>query len=111
MDDGFGAIFWLCILGAIVWFAWLDDSKLRYEIQYDDAEVTAVEKPRDCDFLTAPLGRKNCSYKKEVSIARFSVSVKGEPIVSYNEGETWHPNPFGPKSGARVEIYWVRTKE
>ena len=112
MDDGgIGWFFWLCIVGTVVWFAWLDDSKLRYKFQYEDAEVTVTDKPRDCDFLTAPLGKKNCSYEKLVATFHYSVSTKGEPIVSYDEGENWYSNPYGPKNGILVEVSWVRTKD
>ncbi len=113
MDDGIGAfVFWAVVIGAIVWFGGLDDSKLRYEIQYDDAEVTVDDKPHDCEFLTAPMGRKNCSYQKEVSVALFSKDVAtGEPIISYDEGETWQWNRGGYTNGGRVHIYWVRTED
>ena len=110
MMDSDGLI-WLCVLGAIAWFAWLDDSKIRYKIQYD-AEVTVDDKPRDCEFLTAPLGRKNCSYQKEVSIVRYSQDTQeGGPIISYDEGETWQWNPGGPTAGRQVHVYWVRTND
>jgi len=112
MDDEIGTfVFWAVVIGAIVWFAWLDDSKLRYEIQYD-AEIIVDDKPRDCEFLTAPMSRKNCSYQKEVSVALFSKDVAtGEPIISYDEGETWQWNGSGLTSGRRVHLYWVRTED
>ena len=112
-DDGIGCLFIIfCAIGVLIWFAWLGDSKLRYEIQYDDAEVTVDDKPHDCEFLTAPMGRKNCSYRKEVSVALLSKNVAtGEPIISYDEGETWQWNGSGLTSGRRVHLYWVRTED
>ena len=101
-----GALILWSIIGAIVWFAWLDDSKLRYNFQYD--EVSYDEKPRDCDFLTAPLGKKNCSYEKEVSIVQYSISVSGDPIISYDEGKTWHVNEGGPITGTGVWVSWAK---
>ncbi len=109
-EDGCGTFIWLGIVVAVVWFAWLDDSKIRYELQYD-ADVTKTAKPKDCDFLTAPLGKKNCSYEKLVVISHHSVSTKGEPIISYDEGENWYTNPFGPRKGVLVEISWLRTND
>ena len=109
-DSGCFIIF-LCVIGAIIWYVWLDDSKLRYEYQHD-AEVTVENKPRDCDFLTAPLGRKNCSYKKEVSITLFGKDKKtGRPIVSYDDGENWYLNEGGPTDGSEVRIYWVQSED
>ena len=50
MDDGgWGGFIFLCLIGAIVWFAWLVDSEFRYNVQYD--EVIYIDKPHDCDFL------------------------------------------------------------
>ena len=110
-SEEFGTlVIWLCAIGVFVWFVWLDDSKLRYEVQYD-AEVTIENKPHDCKFLTAPMGRKNCSYEKEVSIILFGKGVRtGEPIISYDEGETWRLNKGGPTDGGAVRVYWVRTE-
>ena len=87
-SDGFVGLFWMCVFAVFAWFAWVGDSKLRYEMQYNDVSFT--NKPHDCDFMTAPLGMKNCSYEKKVSeTARFSISVDGEPIISHDKGESW----------------------
>jgi len=111
-NGGFGILLWLCVIGAFVWFAWLDDSEFRYEFQYKDAEVTFDDKPHDCEFLTAPLGRKNCSYEKEVSIVQFSRDIKtGAAIISYDGGVTWNGNRGGPMNGKRVHVYWVKTAD
>ena len=32
--DDSALVFWLCVLVVAVWFGWLGDSELRYEIQY-----------------------------------------------------------------------------
>ncbi len=108
-EPGCFFIFW-AMIAAVVWFAWLGDSELRYNVQYN-GEVTYQDKPHDCDFLTAPLGIKNCSYEKEVSIFRFSIDIKGEPIISYDDGETWHWNKDGPTNGKGVRVYWVRIRD
>ena len=109
--EGRGLLVFGCVIGALVWFLWLDDSKLRYEIQHQ-AEVTIDDKPHDCEFFTAPLGRKNCSYQKKISIVLYSRGAgDGSPIISYDEGETWRFNYGGPTEGARVNIHWVRTDD
>ncbi len=112
-------IFWSAIIGAIVWFVWLDDSKFRYEIQYDDADLIFDDKPRDCEFLTAPLGRKNCSYEKEVLMFFFSRDLEtDEQIISYDEGETWERNrdestkvTYRGAINKRVHVVWVKTED
>ena len=110
-DDDVGCLFWaLVIIAPIVWFGGLDDSEIRYEYQYEVDKVVIDDKPRDCDFLTAPLGKKNCSYQKELLFARFSKDKQaGRPIIPYDEGKTWTLNTGGPTSGEGVHVYWVRT--
>ena len=109
MDEpGCFIIFW-AMIAAFIWFTWLGDSELRYNVQYD--EVTYIDKPHDCDFLTAPLGIKNCSYEKNALLMLFSISIKGEPIVSYDDGENWYRNEGGPTNGKGVRVYWVKTED
>lgn len=45
--------------------------------------------PHDCDFLTAPLGQKNCRYNKRVLTVRVQTSASNARLVSYDEGQTW----------------------
>jgi len=100
-------IFFLVAIGGL-WFGWFDDSKLRYEIFYSEAIFD--DMPHDCEFLTAPLGRKNCSYDKVVSVTTYSADVQnGSPIISYNEGESWDWNPGGPTNGNTAYIRWNKT--
>ena len=109
-EDWWAGLIWFCAISAFVWFVWLGDSKFRYEIQY--AEAVVDDKPHDCEFMTAPLGKKNCSYQKEVSIALFSRDTKkGEPIISFDEGKTWTRNLGGPTKGERVYVSWVKTND
>jgi hypothetical protein len=70
-------------------------------------------KPPDCDFLHAPLGRKECHYKavveafnaSGVQIAgdgapKYSRDVKtNKPIISWDGGKTWEwtSNDTDPK--------------
>ena len=104
--DDSALVFWLCVLVVAAWFGWLDDSKLRYEMAYDD--VIYEDKPHDCDFITAPLGRKNCRYEKKVLIVYYSIGVNGNPIISRDHGENWYVNKGGPTDGMSVYISWVR---
>ena len=64
---------------------------LRYafeaNVSYD--QVFVADKPRDCDFFTAPMGNKLCHYETVVQTVRISTSTTGQAIVSYDEGETW----------------------
>ena len=109
-DDFYYAIYLILLFGGVFWFSWFGDSKLRYELFYSEAIVD--DMPHDCEFLTAPLGYKNCSYDKVVSVTTYSADVQnGSPIISYNEGESWDWNPGGPTSGNTAYIRWNKTND
>lgn len=112
MDDNDNEwIFWLISALLVLWFGWFDDSELRYKMKYG-GEVTYYDTPHDCEFLTAPLGRKNCSYYREVEIIQYSQDKEsGDPIISYDEGKTWQWNPGGATNGRKVEVRWGKTND
>jgi hypothetical protein len=95
-------------------------SKFRYEVEYgvDADKVIVASHPHDCAFLAAPLGEKYCHYEREVSTLRWSTSATGNPIASWDEGETW--TVFTPDAGTtvpkvatiqKVYIGWKKTEE
>jgi hypothetical protein len=61
----------IIIVGTAVLYAVWDSewfNKTRYSLANDDVtyeHVIVSAKPHDCDFMTAPMGEKNCHYKKE----------------------------------------------
>jgi hypothetical protein len=87
----------------------VDPYQLQYEVSADRVRVD--KKPKDCEFLTAPLGRKNCDYEKEVSVWTYSKdAATGRPTVSY-DGSKWEWNDGGPESGKQVNVWWKRVDE
>lgn len=93
MKDDSGWWVWLGIFALIIWGKDLWNSKLCYELRYNLSEdkITILREPRDCDFTTAPLGSKGCHYDKVVSTVQWARSTTNNPIVSYDDGETWAP--------------------
>ena len=92
-------------------------SKFRYAVQYDTKtdKVSIDKRPRDCDFLIAPLGDKNCHYEREVSTLWKKRSNTAIPTVSYDEGKTWSeftpaPNEYVPRyfTIKEVTVGWVK---
>jgi hypothetical protein len=87
---------------------------IKYGLQYDlnSDHVHISNKPHDCDWDTAPLGRKNCRYEKVVSIQRSEPqegTIKGGVSVFVNG--TWVPVLNGlitPKVGTVVNGYVYR---
>jgi hypothetical protein len=127
-DDGCGVFFILAV--GVGLFLYSDSSwsnSLWYSFKYDVGfyNVQTETKPKDCDFIHAPLGDKGCSYKAHVRVYNAdSALVGGEnapkygkdtktdrPIISYDGGKNWNwyfeaavPDPK-PKS---VSVYWVK---
>ena len=93
----------LCFLADSAWH-----SKFRYSVQYHVpiSSVTKLEKPSDCDFLTAPIGNKGCHYEPEVATVRTGHNAAGERFVSYDDGKTWTPNDSIPAIKAGVFVSW-----
>ena len=128
-DDGFGvAIFWLLLaFGMFVFWGWNDDGwigRMRYAWSYDvpTDKVHFAPKPYDCDFWTAPLGAKHCSYKAEVTayntggqaVIADATYVRnketGELFVAYGDGPLMAlpPAEIPDRKVKRVEVRWVQ---
>jgi hypothetical protein len=91
-------------IAVIVW-GWVSDlwnSKWRYATAYSvsTGDVYIPKRPHDCEFMTAPVGEKHCSYKRTVSTIRWATSTANAPIMSTDEGKTWET--FIPDSGVQV---------
>jgi hypothetical protein len=106
-NDGSGAawLFWLAVIGVFIFLSDVSESKWRYaffhRVHID--HVTVQKKPPDCDFLTAPLGRKNCHFDKVLATTMWSMSTAGKPIMSLDDGKSWFQ--FTPEPGAIVPQY------
>lgn len=102
-----------CFLVAFDWFVSAVHSKRRYEIQYGVAssDVHIDSKPHDCEFLSAPIGAKYCSY--EVIVLEEAVRPSQQPgtfVVSQDGGKTWNPTTLTtPYHG--VWVRWNKVSE
>lgn len=75
---------WLVIAtvaGIFLFAVWDTDwfTKWRYYLTSDipAAHVFIDSQPHDCDFLTAPLGQKNCHYERVVQ----KETLEGAPSI------------------------------
>ena len=122
-DDSTGCL--VVIVVAVIAWAWLPDNVITKTWQAISnhtsyGRVQIADRPHDCDFLTAPLGSKNCHYKKAISKVMWATSRTGYPIKSLDEGKTWtrslpgkcdfdatldSPNVFDPPPNAQVPQY------
>src|ERR1700733_4767335 len=76
------------VIAIALWFGLVSDSdwlaKEHATSQYGlpDRKIQIVGKrPHDCDFMTAPLGEKHCSYKREYLADWFTLSTSNQPIA------------------------------
>jgi hypothetical protein len=95
---------------------------VRYSVKFSDVQT---DRPKDCDFMRAPLGDKGCSYTAHVQVfnadgelvagenaPKYGSDTKtAKPIISYDGGKNWGwysgatvPNPK-PNS---VKVSWVK---
>ena len=59
----FARVVFAAVIILLVHFGW--PTEWSYRFQHDEHHtkiVSAGPQPEDCDFLTAPLGSKGCSY-------------------------------------------------
>src|SRR5437899_902819 len=90
------------------------DSKTRYALQYavSDNQAFVAKEPRDCDFISAPLGDKNCHYEKAVSASKCGTDNNTQkPVISYDDGKTWNWMTEGIKCSPSVAVTWTKVKE
>jgi len=107
-----GCLLVVALIVGGVWFGiWGRHTELRYAIEHsaDLSQVTVERQPKDCDFLHAPLGLKDCHYEKEVTVVRHALDVEtSRPIVSYDDGKTWNWEDGGPGKGVSVYVSWLK---
>lgn len=120
-DEG-GCLLW--IAGALVLFGLWDGlwySRLAYRLYYslNDNQLSIEKKPHDCDFWKAPIGEKDCHYKRVVSITEIGTSATTHaPVISYDGGKTWgnyipDPGTKVPQNATvtSVSVTWEKVKE
>ncbi|MGC1523796.1 MAG: hypothetical protein WA803_19800, partial [Steroidobacteraceae bacterium] len=79
-NDESGCLVLLIAGAAVIWFSTSDSdwvAKLYATNHYDlPSSKVSFEKsrPHDCDFMTAPLGSKHCSYKRDYSVEWLTLS-------------------------------------
>jgi len=92
--------FCLVFLWSVAKDMWYSKWRLGWAYGVPTEKIIIDKTPHDCDFFTAPIGRKHCSYDSEVTTIRWATSTDGNPIVSYDDGKTW--SGFTPGTGESV---------
>lgn len=103
-------VFFLFIfLGAVyfvVAYLFPDDWRIKWSLKYivPFSHVTIEPRPTLCDWGHAPLGNKSCHYERVVSRKTVTLSTQGNPIVSYDGGETWKKPPIDYSEAELTEL-------
>jgi len=102
----------LCVFWAGDLWSWAWDFKWRLAMfnGIQTENVIVKKKPIDCNFWSAPIGVKNCTYEKDVRVGLYGLDDKtAVSIVSYDGGKSWErtENIFGI-SGKGVKLDWYR---
>lgn len=114
-DDASGCLSAIVLAIVGVYFLW--HSKWYYAMRYgiSATHVLIDPKPHDCDFMKAPMGDKECSYKRIVSTVEWAKSQTNTPIVSFDGGKTWSgftpdPQTYVPQfpTVVSVEVSWEK---
>lgn len=91
------------------------DNKAKYASQYNTPtnNVTVDKKPQNCDFFYAPIGKKGCSYKKNVIVTKRAKDEKtGRKIISNDNGKTWDwDDDDSEPQGVKVYVYWTKAED
>jgi hypothetical protein len=136
MNDSLLSFFYGCLFwGVVLLWIFLPESwinPLWYGLKYSVdgfnlanlAGVHTSDKPSDCDWTFAPLGRKGCHYDRVVTaynaagdlIAVDAAMPKrghnkdGQSIISYDGGKTW--KLLGPATIIKkVDVDWLKVTE
>ena len=91
----------VCVLvagGVVAWFGFVRDSdwltrdraSTWYGVPDSKIAVDDGKPPHDCDFMTAPLGVKHCSYKREYFVTWYKLGEHGP--IQYGNAQAAAPN-------------------
>lgn len=131
----------IVIAAIALWYGVVRDSdwlaRFHANSQYgvpDRKIQIAGNRPHDCEFMTAPLGEKHCTYTREYRAEWFTLSKSNQPIVYGTNQESpptacssvdtdfahrcYYINDLGPDEhptaawhARSVEIHWRKVEE
>jgi rubredoxin len=130
--SGFGCLVALGAVALLIWSflpdSWTDPWKYSVIYSANSDNVHVTDKPKDCDFIHAPLGDKACHYKKVIygynsrgdfvagdNAPQYSTNTQNKPIISYDGGKSWQllPDAQNPPDTkvVKIEVDWEKVKE
>ena len=121
----------MVIAGVSASIYWGDEIKAvwysaTYRVPFNKVHI--AEQPSDCDFWSAPLGKKGCHYESTLSAyngagdvvggdnaPKYGYDTKtGKPIISRDNGTTWDWLPGSQIPDPKVKsvaVSWFKVKD
>jgi hypothetical protein len=101
--EGFIGYLVIAVIAGWLYFAGFNETWYAVEYHVSPGKIHIDTKPKDCDFMHAPLGDKGCHY--EAAAAAYNAagevvggddapkyshdSKTGKPIISWDKGKSW----------------------
>jgi hypothetical protein len=105
-EHPFSFILTFFVAGALL----LTGCEAKYYEYGSDAHVQKLPPPIDCDFDTAPFGKKGCHYEKRVTLLNAKGEVVGGDEVLPN-GNHVFTSPNDAERVTDVLVSWVKINE
>jgi len=98
-------------IGVVHLYLWLTPASFLLKRQYglQSSHVLAEKVPTGCDFMSAPLGKKNCRYEQQVTLLDSQGDVIGGDVVMPNGGHI-ETSLMPGRVVTDVSIKWVKVQ-
>jgi hypothetical protein len=98
-------------IGVVLLYLWLTPTSFLLNREYglQSSHVLAEKVPTDCDFMSAPLGKKNCHYEQQVTLLDSQGDVIGGEVVIPNGGHI-ETSLMPGRVVTDVSIKWVKVQ-
>jgi hypothetical protein len=98
-------------VSVVLLYLWLTPTSFLLKRQYglQSSHVLTEKVPTDCDFMSAPLGRKNCHYEQQITLLGSQGDAIGGDVVMPNGGHI-ETSLIPSRVVTDVSIKWVKVQ-
>lgn len=98
----------VAIVLVVIYFLVPTSTQIQWVYHLDPKDVEVAKQLHDCDFMTAPMGDKNCRYEREIVFFDASGNGIGGDFIESN-GHHIKTEPKDKVASARID--WVKVME